>query len=375
VGCFCDCTDLNYPKQYVVYQLKSTDKVIFDGRLDEPLWQEVAWTNKFIDIEGPSKPIPYFDTMVKMRWDNNYLYIGAYLQESHTWANLTVNNSIIYHDNDIEVFIDPDGSNHFYKELELNARNINWNLLMIRPYLNGGPPVCNTTDVDQCQLTAPNWGVPYWDISPDLPSGVFINGSLNNPSIGSTFWSIEIGIPLQQYVRYNQPQITYPPKPGQYWRIDFSRVQWAIIIHKNEDGSEVYWKDNSKPVNNWVWQPTYYDPPNMHVPETWGYIQFADDRVNATPVVRDPEWPVRDALVNIYAAEVVLNSAGKGYTMDLNVLVHEAGLPEYVANGTCAGVPVVELSSLYGFLVIVQKDNMIGYMRGDRYISFASNKT
>lgn len=86
---------------------------------------------------------PYFTTRMKMRWDDEFLYVGAELQETQLWANLTVNNSIIYYDNDFEVFVDPDGSNNFYKELEINARNLNWNLLLVRPYLNGGPAVCN----------------------------------------------------------------------------------------------------------------------------------------------------------------------------------------------------------------------------------------
>jgi hypothetical protein len=33
------------------------------------------------------------------------------------------------------------------------------------------------------------------------------------------------------------------------------RVQWAVSVHESEDGSKVYWKDESQPENNWVWQP------------------------------------------------------------------------------------------------------------------------
>jgi len=365
-----DCNNLNYPHQYVVYKLKSTDKVVFDGHLDEDLWQEVAWTEKFVDIEGPKKPLPYLDTWAKMRWDDQYLYIGGYLIEPNAWANLTIDNSIIFYDNDFEIFIDPDGSTHFYKELELNARSLNWNLLLVRPYLNGGPPVCNATVPDECQTTAPEWGVPWWDISPYLPSAVYINGTLNNPEIGSTYWSIEIGIPLQQYVRYNQAKATYPPQPGQYWRLDFSRVEHHIITHRNPDGSEVYWNDPSKPEENWVWQPTYVDPPDMHLPETWGYIQFADDNVNKTQIIPDPEWPVREALTKVYGAEVELNNSGLPYSTDLNILVSKGGLPSYVAKGLCAGVPEIILDKVYGFIVTVSKSSMVGHMRGDRYILF-----
>jgi hypothetical protein len=55
--------------------------------------------------------------------------------------------SIIFHDNDFEVFIDPDGDNWQYYELEVNARGQVWDLLLIRPYRWGGQgprqhPVC-----------------------------------------------------------------------------------------------------------------------------------------------------------------------------------------------------------------------------------------
>lgn len=137
-----------------------------------------------------------------MRWDPDFLYVGALLEEPMLWANLTVNNSIIYYDNDFEVFVDPDGSNHFYKELEINARNLNWNLLLVRPYLNGGPAVCNwyvqvrfsahiaRTQPNMCVWSAPQFGVPYWDIAPQLQSGVYI-GIIHGPSMLNIRWKAE----------------------------------------------------------------------------------------------------------------------------------------------------------------------------------------
>lgn len=73
----------------------------------------------------------------------------------------------------------------------------------------------------------------------------------------------------------------------------------------------------SVPAQNWVWQPTYVNPPNIHLPETWGYLQFStgrslvlafvsviyfSDPVNSTKLVRDAEWPVRVALMQTYYA-------------------------------------------------------------------------
>ena len=37
--------------------------------------------HKVTNITGPSQPKPRFDTYAKMRWDEEYLYIGAYIQD------------------------------------------------------------------------------------------------------------------------------------------------------------------------------------------------------------------------------------------------------------------------------------------------------
>ena len=76
-----------------------------------------------------------------MLWDDKYLYIGAAMVEPHVWATLTERDAVIYHDNDFEVFIDPDGDTHLYYEIEINALGTVWDLLLVRPYRDGGPAI------------------------------------------------------------------------------------------------------------------------------------------------------------------------------------------------------------------------------------------
>ncbi|ULT28984.1 carbohydrate-binding family 9-like protein [Sphingobacterium sp. E70] len=70
-------------------------------------WEKAPWTNAFKDIEGTSKPTPSFDTRVKMLWDNENLYLFAKLEEPHINGYLRQKDTIIYHDNDFEVFLNP----------------------------------------------------------------------------------------------------------------------------------------------------------------------------------------------------------------------------------------------------------------------------
>src|SRR5207247_5901391 len=106
------------PRGYVCARTSVPVKI--DGKLDEPAWRTAPWTEDFVDIEGEAAPKPRFRTRAKMLWDDNYFYVGVELEEPHVWATLTQRDSVIFHDNDFEVFIDPDGDTHDYYEFEIN---------------------------------------------------------------------------------------------------------------------------------------------------------------------------------------------------------------------------------------------------------------
>src|SRR5262245_3941728 len=110
-----------HPKGYVCYRAPSP--IVIDGDLKDAAWEAAPWTDAFVDIEGDKKPKPLFRTRAKMLWDDEALYIAAELEEPHVWATFTEHDSIIFYDNDFEVFLEPDNDNHMYGELELNASN------------------------------------------------------------------------------------------------------------------------------------------------------------------------------------------------------------------------------------------------------------
>ena len=63
------------------------------------------------------------------------------MEEPDIWGTLAERDSVIFHDNDFEIFIDPDGDTHEYYELEVNALGTPWDLMLIRPYRYGGPAI------------------------------------------------------------------------------------------------------------------------------------------------------------------------------------------------------------------------------------------
>ncbi|MEE2658803.1 MAG: carbohydrate-binding family 9-like protein [Candidatus Latescibacterota bacterium] len=236
------------PHRYVA--ARTTGHLQIDGALDEPSWQRAVWTEAFVDIEGERRPEPRFRTRAKMLWDDDFFYVAAELEEPHVWATLTERDAVIFHDNDFEVFIDPNGDTHNYYELEVNALGTEWDLLLVKPYRDGAPPV------------------HAWDI-PGLRSGVKIWGTLNEPADRDEGWSVEIAFPWEGLRRPAGTAV--PPKDGHVWRVNFSRVQWQL--NPAEDG-EGYTKVPGTPEDNWVWSPQGLI--NMHFPEQWGYVQFSE---------------------------------------------------------------------------------------------------
>lgn len=261
------------PRHYVA--LHTTDGIVIDGVLDERAWTDARWSQPFMDIEGDRMPQPQFRTRMKIIWDDQYLYIGAEMEEPHLWATLTQKNSVIYRDHDFEVFVDPNADNHNYYEFEVNAFNTIWELRMIRPYRDGGP-----------------------NINPDNTNGVlsavYLDGTINDPSDADTGWTVELAFPWSGFDSYGTDGTA--PDPGDQWRVNFSRVERKLQIVNNE-----YISPRRTPPFNWAWSPQ--GAIAMHMPERWGFLQFATFGDKSEIFVPDATLVARDLLMEIYYAQ------------------------------------------------------------------------
>ncbi len=286
--------------------LKTETPPVIDGKLDDAAWDRASWTEEFVDIEGDLKPKPRFRTQVKMLWDDEYFYVAADMEEPHLWGTLTERDAVIYHDNDFEIFIDPDGDTHNYYELEINALGTVWDLLLTRPYRDGGH------------------AVDSWDIA-GLMSAVHLDGTLNDPSDTDRGWSVEIAMPwkvLEECARHGGP-----PKDNRPWRINFSRVQWRLDVDGNGYTKSIDQSTGKPfPENNWVWSPQGLVA--MHYPEMWGFVAFIPELppellaehpeiTDGSRVNRRSIHPIR---LHYYAQKRYQAEHGR-YCKDLNELV------------------------------------------------------
>jgi len=243
------------PQSYMVYH--TSQPPVIDGNINELVWQQVAWTNEFVDIEGDKKPRPAYPTKVKMLWDDSCLYIAARVTDPNVWATLRKHDDIIFYDNDFEVFLNPNNNTQPYFEIETNALNTVFDLLLNKPYRNDGTPIIN------------------WDVK-GMRSAVKIQGTMNNASDTDEGWTVEMAIPYKAVSLGNNVQV---PREGTLWRINFSRVEWDTKV---VDGKYVKQRDargRPLPEHNWVWSPQ--GVVNMHYPERWGYLLFSRQPVNS----------------------------------------------------------------------------------------------
>ena len=249
-----------------------------------------------------------------MQWDHEYLYVLALIHsDMEVPATFKERNSPIFHrDSDFEVFADPLGSCHFYKELEMNALNTVWNLMLDKPYTNGG--------TEHSTRIAKFGDRNYYEVERLKTAAKLLRGKLNHSESthsddrnthsdyvskgGDNLWAVEIALAHTDTLKH---QATPIPKVGERWRINFSRVE-------------------KKGEINWTWQPQrIWDPVlrkhvgkvNMHLPDAWGYVQFTtavedcnDCSIGQVPLEKiilegkgDPLWPARLALMNVYYAQ------------------------------------------------------------------------
>jgi hypothetical protein len=232
------------PQSYTV--IRARKPLIIDGKMDEGEWGRARWTQDFRDIEGEKRPKPRYRTRAKMMWDQDYFYVAAELEEPDLWATYDRHDMVIFHEHDFEVFLDPDGDGLHYFEFEMNALNTGWDLSLNKPYKDGGK------------------AEDGWEM-PGLKTAVHLKGTLNNPRDRDRGWTLEIAMPWKAFDRGLRAAV--PPKEGEQWRVNFSRVEWVLEVVGGK-----YKKREGLKEDNWVW--SVQGLINMHVPEKWGRVRF-----------------------------------------------------------------------------------------------------
>jgi len=344
----------SHPRNYAAWRSPAPIKI--DGDIYKKVWDEMPWSEDFVEIRGAdspetAKPTPDTRTRMKMRWDDDFLYVAAEMtaKDFPITAEFTERNEPIYQkDSDIEIFLDTDGSNSNYKEFEMNARNTVWNLMLNRPYSSSG--------AEHSGRVAKQGEDMYWDTKGQKTAAKMYGAVGKRQPDGK--WTAEIALKHTDSLDRTSGGV---PTVGQFWRIGFSRVE------KKGDINWVW-------TPQMIWSPTegkYVGQVNMHAPDAWGYVVFTENGGLAGPQTdwMDPAWKSKAAAHQLFYAETyAMKPEGGGKLLTPEVLKQKGWIDKKMFDGLDATVSkasdgkwTARIQDGNGCFSTIQQDNLHSY--------------
>jgi hypothetical protein len=253
-----------------------SESIEIDGNIDKPIWRTAKWSERFVDMTSGVPGL--FDTRTALLWTDAHLYIAFWAEEPMVEARLLERDSLIFQENDLEVFID--GGDCYY-ELEVNAANTIYEVFFVwrDAYKRGGKFDLPQFDIHDSRTytfagnddrseanfwrgTHPRgvrWAFTGFDL-PGLKTAVRVDGTLNDNRDIDRGWSLEISIPWTSLSMLAGNR-ALPPVSGDIWKMFLGRFQ-KLMLGGNEVHPHPAMALNSHGI---------YD---THLPERWSKIRF-----------------------------------------------------------------------------------------------------
>jgi len=234
------------------------DQIKIDGLLDEVSWKSAEIMN-LVTIKNVEGKVQYGErdgghkTTAKVLWDDSYLYIGFKVEDKDIWATITEHDRDLSSEEVVEIFIDPEGGQVTYGEIQVNPLNTLFDQYVI-----------------WCKKGAV-W-MDYWaDSSPrgtsDIKTGVNVVGTVKKRDDRDKYWTAELAIPLHLFLTAR----SLPPRAGQKWRLNLT----AINYPQDGPGEFVTWAK--------------LGPKFFHDPKNFAEIVFSNDYVAEVEVIKSPK--------------------------------------------------------------------------------------
>ena len=221
--------------------------IIIDGLATELAWQLAPEVGSFTRFQDDDR-VPEFQTMAKMLWNEEYLYLLIAVEDPDIWSSMVERDkNCLCREETIELFIDPDGDGKDYAEIHINCLDtINdiWIPNNEFKYANGDPV---------------EWPDLYTWTQHGMHHAVMNHGTVNDSTDvdqGSVF---EFALPWSGFGKI-AGTANLPPAPGDVWRINVNR-------YERPRGA-----DQPKELSGWA----PLDLQSYHVPERLGYVRFVD---------------------------------------------------------------------------------------------------
>lgn len=223
---------------YKVY--KAEQPIVIDGIMDDSDWQraEMRTFDHHYLVEKPSDKV---ETEFRMLWDEDNLYLFYDCKDQYITARETQRDGAPYLDDCAEIFLIPVPDSidmHFC--LEINLNKVSNDIVFLNNMYQGKPMVIKA-------------------FNPDFDVEVSINGTVNDNSDIDKGWTMEVAIPITNFIKTDVYQ---PVEVGS---------QWAFLgIRQNRD--EV---DSDRRVISTLY-PIYDIEKDVHQPNRFGLLEFAE---------------------------------------------------------------------------------------------------
>jgi hypothetical protein len=260
------------------------------------------------------------------------------------------------------VFIDTDGTNHNYKEFEINALGTTWSLLLNKPYADCG--------AEDSKRVNPEGG---YDMEPPLKSAVAVypGNAINKPDITNTHWTTEIALPISKLMERNPN--SQKPTDGVFWRVNFSRVQWSVNVKGGQYEKAPCCQSCATPgaeaEDNWVW--SRQGEVAMHLPERWGVVQFSSKSPTQVEMARYDEWSSRCAAMALYYSLKGYHEKEGRYTDNIDALRSFSKPPFLICDDSKMTIVITD----DGFEATAAIDSHTAIVNQERYLVVSSDNS
>ena len=256
------------------YTCCRVDEIIqIDGNLEKGCWKNADKSPPFVDLVTGQPG--FLDTRMAALWDENYFYVGYWIEEPRVQARFTERDSPVYYENDVELFIAGPGC---YYEFQINALGTIYEVFYIwqEALKKGGYFDRPEFDLQSHSVDVlggfqdlsrykkhprgKRWAFMEWDF-PGLKTAVKVDGTLNDNTDVDKGWTVELAFPWtgMDILAQGRP---FPPKDGDVWRMDFSRFE-AFNLDGTPADPSYGWAFNKHGV---------YD---SHIPECFTFVHFS----------------------------------------------------------------------------------------------------
>ena len=211
---------------------RTTDTITIDGQLTEAAWSKTPSTGDFVSTRNGQKSALH--TEARLMWNDKYLFVAFENWDRDIWSSFTEHDDKLYTQEVVEIFIDPNGDQKEYIELQVNPNGV-----IFDSWLPGYRK--NQND---------------WDS--DMIVAVKADGTVNIRNDVDKSWTVEIAIPWKDTVGLSKRKVTLPPNSGDIWRINFFRLD----------------KPTPKGQQACAWSAPLKG--DFHVLDRFGYLRFGE---------------------------------------------------------------------------------------------------